>query len=85
MDRNFFPYDFTTSLFSQNLIPSPYYPVPPTGALAATIQAPATSIPAPTQETSTESAVESHSRQKSSLVICGDTTFKSSRNVSFRT
>ena len=52
--------------------------MPPTGAPAATIQAPATSIPAPMQETSTESAVEGHSRQKSSLVICGDTTFKSS-------
>ena len=57
MDRNFFPYDFTASLYSQNLIPSPYYPVPPTGAPAATIQA-------PTQETSTESAVEGQSRQK---------------------
>ena len=65
MDGNFFPYDFTASLYSQNLIPSPYYPVPPTGAPAATIQAPATSIPAPTQETSTESAVEGQLRQKS--------------------
>ena len=54
MDRNFLPYDFTASHYSQKLIPSPYYPVPATGAPAAPIQASA-------QETSTESAAKGQS------------------------